>query len=126
MGITEMVTFRLIFEIEEEIRYEYSPEGDETGEAGLISLDICKGEITVLRPAEKDILITSTVDGMKAIRDSINEMRVEQGKPLLTEEKLPVATEESKYYCYAVKAVKKIIEECNNGNILVSGCVMWY
>lgn len=121
-----MVTFRLIFEIEEEIRYEYFPEGDETGEAGLISIDICKGEITVLRPAEKDILITSTVDGMKAIRDSINEMRVEQGKPLLTEEKLPVATEESKYYCYAEKAVKKIIEECNNGNILVSGCVMWY
>jgi len=121
-----MVTFRLIFETEEEIRYEYFPEGDETGEAGRISIDICKCEIMVLRPAAKDMLITATVDGMKAIRDSINEMRAEQGRPLLTEEELPSATEESHYYCYASKAMEKIFESYKSGIVLKSGCAVWH
>ncbi len=32
----------------------------------------------------------------------------------------------SSYYCYASKAIEKITEEYNKGNILKDGCVIWY
>ena len=121
-----MVTFRLMLEAEDEISYEYYPEGDENSEAGRISINVNKSEITVCQPAERDMLITATVDGMKAIRDSINEMRAEQGRPLLTDEELPMATEESCYYCYASKAMEKIFESYKNGVVIKNGTVVWY
>ena len=121
-----MVTFRLMLEAEDEISYEYYPEGDENSEAGRISINVNKSEITVCQPAERDMLITVTVDSMKAMRDSINAMRAEQGRPLLTEEELPTATEGSHYYCYASKAMEKIFKSYKSGIVTKSGCVQWY
>lgn len=121
-----MVTFRLIHKSDKEIKYEYFPEGNASSTAGIIAIDLEKEEITVFQPAELDTLMTITADSLIAMRKSINEMRAELGEALITEEELPTATEDNSYYCYASKAVKKITEEYNKGNILDNGCVLWY
>ena len=121
-----MVTFQLVSQTKDEIKYNYFPEGDETCKTGVIAIDIRKEEIRVLHPAEKDFLVTVTVDSMKAVWDSINEMRAEQGETPLTEEELPVTTEENSYYCYAEKAIREIVKGYDAGNVLKSGCLMWY
>ena len=121
-----MVTFRMVIESDKEIKYEYFPEGDKSSTAGIITIDLKREEIQVLQPAERDILITATADSLTVMRNNINEMRAELGEGLLTEEELPSATEDGSYYCYASKAMKKISEEYNKGNILKDGCVTWY
>ena len=57
---------------------------------------------------------------------SIKEMRKENGEPLLTEEELPTATEESRYYQYASHAINGIGEAYEKGNILNEGTIAWY
>ena len=42
------------------------------------------------------------------LRDSLNEMRKENGRKLLSEEEWPTATEDMEYYLYASKAVDEI------------------
>lgn len=121
-----MVTIRLLYQSDKEIKYEYFSEGDEASAAGFIVIDLENEEIKLIQPAEKDYLITATVESLKKLRDSINEMRAEQGEELLTEEELPTVTEDIGFYCYASKAKEKITEEYNKGNILKDGCVIWY
>ena len=126
MRDNNMVTFQLLHKSEKEIRYEYFPEGDVNSMAGLIGINLENDEIMVLQPAELDVLITVSGDSMKAMRDSINEMRSELGEPLLTEEELPMTKADSSYYCYASRAVQKIEKDYRRGIILQEGNVIWY
>jgi len=121
-----VVTYRLVYESDKEIRYEYFPDGDEDYAAGLIGIDVQKKEISVLQKAELDVLLSVSAEHMKAIRDSINEMRAERSAPPLTEKELPEVTEESSYYCYASHAMKEIETYYCRGEVIKKGEVMWY
>lgn len=121
-----MVTFRMIFKSDKEIRYEYFPEGNKASTPGIIDINLVNKEIKVLLPAEQDILITATAESLNVMRKSINEMRAELGEQPLTEEELPIVTHNRHYYCYASKAINRIIDSYNNGILLEDGHVIWY
>ena len=121
-----MVTFKLLDKTEKEIRYEYFPEDDKNSEAGLIGINIDEESIVVAKPAERDSLMRVLASELNEMRDSINEMRKENGEPLLTEEELPTATEDDVFYCYASHAIRKIKEAYKKGCILEEGMAAWY
>lgn len=121
-----MVTFRLLYKSENDIRYEYYPEGNINSGAGLIGINIAENTIDLLQPAEHDSLRIVRAEELNDMRNSINEMRKENGEPLLSEEELPIATEDSQYYQYASHAINKIAEAYEKGTVLEKGTVVWY
>lgn len=121
-----MVTFKILYKTDTEIRYEYYPEDDKCSVAGLIGINVVEDTIELLQPAERDMLLVITAEEMNSMRDSINEMRKENGGSLLDEEELPVATEDSEYYQYASHAIRKINEAYEKGRILETGMATWY
>lgn len=121
-----MVTFRLLYKTETEIRYEYYPEDDKNSIAGLIEINVAEDTIGLLRPAERDRMRIIKAEELNSMRDSINEMRKENGEPPLCEEELPTATEDSKCYQYASHAIRKINEAYEDGRVLEEGMALWY
>lgn len=122
----DMVTFKLLYKTDTEIRYEYYPEDDKNSNAGLIGINVVEDTIELLQVAERDRMRIITAEELNSMRDSINEMRKENGTPLLTEEELPTATEDSKYYQYASHTMQKINEAYESGCILEEGMAAWY
>ena len=121
-----MVTFRLLYKTEKEIRYEYFPEDDRNSEAGIIGINVDEESVFVVQPAGRDSLRCVPTSELNEMRDSINEMRKEKGEPLLTEEELPTAMEDEIFYYYASHAIRKIIEAYEVGNVLAEGMAIWY
>ena len=61
------------------------------------------------------------------LRNSLNDMRRESGRKLLTEEEWPTATEDVEFYSYASKVIDKISMELNKLNSFPKeGSVVWY
>ena len=60
------------------------------------------------------------------MRDSVNEMRKEEGQPPLSEDEWPSATTEFTTTFFADHAISKIIESYNSGEILKEGMSAWY
>ena len=121
-----MVSFRLISKTEKEIKYEYFPENDKNALPGIIVIDREKEDIFVLQQAEKDFSRIIPVSELNALRDSVDEMRQEDGMPPLTEEDWPKATKDDIYYFYASNAISKIADAYNEGEILEDGMSIWY
>lgn len=121
-----MVTFKVIYKSDKEIIYEYYPEGDKESGAGRIRIDIVEETINIIEPAKRDIKRIVKADELNAMRDNINKMRKENGEPDLSEEELPVATEDSEYYWYASHALNKIAKAYDEGTILEEGMAAWY
>lgn len=121
-----MVTFKLLYRADKEIRYEYFPEDDKNCSAGIIGINVDEESIFVVQPAEKDMLRCVPFDDLNAMRDSINEMRRENGEPPLSEEELPTAKEDDVFYYYDSHAINKIAEAYNHGEILEHGMAAWY
>ena len=80
-----MVTYELVQRDDDTLRYEYWPEGDQASEPGVFVVDLKSETAHLERPAGKDFLCRTTGSEMNALRDSINRMREESGKPPLTE-----------------------------------------
>ena len=121
-----MVTFKILYKTDTEIRYEYYPEDDKNSIAGLIGINVVEDTIELLQPAERDRMRIIKAEELNFMRDSINEMRKENGELPLSEEELPTATEDSKYYQYASHAIRKINEAYEDGRVLEDGMVAWY
>ncbi|ADL53674.1 hypothetical protein [Clostridium cellulovorans] len=121
-----MVTFKLLYKAEKEIRYEYFPENDKNSSAGIIGINIDEEKIFIVQPAERDSLRHIPASELNELRDSINEMRKENGEPPLTEAELPTATEDDVFYYYASHAMSKIAEAYDEGTVLEQGTVAWY
>ena len=121
-----MVTFKILYKTDTEIRYEYYPEDDKNSIAGLIGINVVEDTIELLQPAERDRMRIIKAEELNSMRDSINEMRKENGEPPLSEEELPTATEDSKYYQYAFHAIRKINEAYEDGRVLEEGMAAWY
>ena len=118
-----MVTFQLICKDDSGYLYEYFPEGDTSKKGGMIKLDTMAKTISIVEMAEGDFLRIVGVEEMKESRNSLNELRKEEGLPLLSEEVF--STEELRWYYYGSHALHRIWEDFLSGNLKDKGRVMW-
>ena len=75
--------------------------------------------------AEDEFLRIATAKNLNNFRDVINKMRIENGESPLSEEELPIATEDKEWYYYADYVIKRVVEDLKKGNIIESGTVAW-
>lgn len=121
-----MVNFHLIDNTNILVKYAYYPEGKKD-KVGYLVFDVNTKNIKEIIPSEEDFLIVSTVEEQNRLRNSLNEMRMEDGRELLSEEEWSIATEDIEYYTYASKAIDKISMELNKLNCFPKeGSVVWY
>ena len=111
-----MVTFRLVEETEQYLIYWYFPDGHEDEMHGIILIDKLNGTVEIPKMAHNDFSHIVTVAEQNELRDSVNDMRREEGLSLLTEEEWPSATTEFTKTFFADHAISKIIEGYNSGN----------
>ena len=121
-----MVTFRLVEETKQYLIYWYFPDGHENEMHGIILINKLNGAVTVQKMAHDDFSHIVTVDEQNELRTSVNDMRREEGLPLLTEEEWPSATTEFTKTFFADHAISKIIEGYNSGEIVKEGMSVWY
>ncbi len=121
-----MVTFRLIDENIRYIIYWYFPEGNEEKGNGIITIDKENDCIDISKLAPDDFTRIITIEEQNAMRDSINQMRIEEGMEELSEEEFPSATKPLTKTFYADHAIRKIVESYNNGIVLKDGMAAWY
>ena len=121
-----MVKFILKEKIGTTFTYEYFPEDDTSKEAGIIVVDVSAGSVNIEKVAEKDFECFTSVEELNEMRDAINEMRKENGKPPLTEEECSSTPEDSAWYFYADHAINKLCDLFNNGEEPTEGVSMWY
>ena len=121
-----MVKFKLKEKIKNKLIYEYFPDGDFSKEAGIIIVDIEVESVWVEKVAKEDFECHTSADELNDMRNAINEMRAENGKPPLTEEELPTATKGSRWYFYANHAINRLCDLFNNGEEPTEGTVAWY
>lgn len=89
-----MVTFKLVEENEQYLIYWYFPNGQEDSDYGIILLDKLSGTIEIQKMAANDFSHIVTISEQNEMRDSVNEMRKEEGRPPLSEDEWPsTATE---------------------------------
>lgn len=122
----KMVYYRLLNKNGQYIKYAYFPEKNLEREAGIIVVDIAKGEINIERLAAEDFIITHSVEEQNSMRDSINSLHKEEGLPPLTEEEWPSSTSELKYAAYGSHAINNIIKKMDTDEIPTEGMEMWY
>lgn len=122
-----MVVFTLKAENATEVIYEYYPEGKENSKPGSIIIDTVQMKIKEIIPAENDFFVKHTAAEINELRDDVNRMRLEEGKPELTEEEWPSAKEDVEYCKYAQHAIEKIDEMYEaNGKLPQEGMAAWY
>ena len=121
-----MVTFFLNSRNATQVVYKYYPENHTDKACGFINVDLVSGEFSVKVVAEKDFVCKTSVDELNEMRNAINEMRVENGEPPLTEDELPIATEGNEWYYYADYVIRRLVEDFDKGIIPEKGTVAWY
>lgn len=121
-----MVTFELAEQIEHILIYHYFPENKRDAKCGVITVNLQEESIEITELAEKDWSRTIPPEELNTFRDSINAMRAEDGKPPLTEDELPTATEPCFHAFYGSHAVSRIGELIEDGEIPQRGSSAWY
>ena len=122
-----MVSFNLYFKNEVEVKYEYYPNGNKEYKPGVILIDIAKMKIKEIIPSEQDFYVKHTVEELNKLRNDANQMRIESGRPEITEEEWPSAKEDIEYFKYAQHVIDKIDEMYEaNGAFPSEGIVAWY
>jgi len=121
-----MVTFKLIRQTDTSIIYHYYPEGRENQEFGIICIDLINRTIMLEKLAAKDFEKVITKEELNEMRDAINKMRLENGEQELSEDELPVATEDEISRFYADHAIDAILEAYQKGEVLKYGGRAWY
>ena len=125
-GICNMLTYCMIEKTDEYIKYAYYPE-DKREKVGYLIFDVKTKNIKEIIESDDDYLIISTVEEQNRLRNSLNEMRRENGRKELTEEEWPLAIEDIKFFAYASKAIDKISLAVGNSNCFPNeGSVVWY
>lgn len=121
-----MVTFVMESKDADKVVYRYYPENDIDKTYGIISVQLKDGRISLDIAAEEDCLCFASAAQLNEMRDSINQMRKENGEAPLTEEELPTATEDEEWYLYADHAIRRIRKEIEKGSVPERGTVAWY
>ena len=122
-----MVILKKVSSSKEEVVYEYYPEG-KTEFPGIIAADLKEGKVFLKESSEKDFYREILGSELNDMRDSINNMRVENGEEPYTEEELPICDPDKDYggYVYAEKALSKLEEFCETNDFKDEGIVTWY
>ena len=102
------------------------PNGNEDEMYGIILIDKLNETVEIQKMAHDDFSHIVTVDEQNEARNSVNDMRREEGLPFLTEEEWPSATTEFTTTFFADHAISKIVEGYNSGKILKEGISVWY
>lgn len=121
-----MVKFKLVEENGKFITYWYYPEADEDNGHGVIIIDKEQETIDIAELAPDDFSHEVSIKEQNLMRDSVNEMRKEDGMPELTEEEWPSAKGPFTSTFYADHAVTKICEAYDTGEVLQEGISQWY
>lgn len=122
-----MVILKKISFSNDEIVYEYYPEG-KTEFPGIIVADLKKRKVFLKESSQKDFYRNILGAELNDMRDSLNKMRVENGEESYTEEELPICDPDKDYggYVYAEKALSKLEEFCETNDFKDEGIVTWY
>ena len=120
-----MVKFQLIEETEDTLVYWYFPEGKHEG-YGIITINKKTGEAEITKLATIDRSRYVPVEEILQLRDGVNNRRIEDGEPELTEEEWPVPTEGFISTFFADHAISRIMEALETGEILKDGMSAWY
>ena len=122
-----MVIFNLHSRNETEIKYEYYPEGNKEYTPGIIVIDIIRLKIKKIIPSKQDFYIKHTVEELNELRYAANQMRIEEGRPEITEEEWPSAKKDIEYYKYAQHTIEKINKMYEQtGKFPTNGVAAWY
>ena len=121
-----MVTFKLVTQTETSIIYNYYPDGRENRGFGIICIDLINDTIILKKMAANDFERVVTKEELNEMRASINEMRLENGESELSEDELPIATEDEILRYYADHAINAIWEAYKEGKPLKYGSRAWY
>lgn len=120
-----MVSFELVRKTDKTAIYYYYPENNRDSR-GVIYLSLSKGYAYIKELAPTDRVRTISVKELNSLRNSANQMRKEEGRPLLTEEEWPSAKKPETYAAYGSHAINKIEESFSNGIVLEQGRSIWY
>ena len=122
-----MVILKKISFSNEEVVYEYYPEG-ETEFPGIIVTDLKERKVFLKESSQKDFYRKILGAELNDIRDSINKMRVENGEEAYTEEELPTCDPDKDYggYVYAEKAISRLAEFFETNDFKDEDMVGWY
>ena len=88
-----MVTFRLIEETDQYLTYWYFPNGNEDEMYGIILIDKLNETVEIQKMAHDDFSHIVTVDEQNEARNSVNEMRREEGLPFKEDVELGIMIE---------------------------------
>jgi hypothetical protein len=106
--------------------YNYFPENNKDKAHGVVFIELDIGDIVLDTVAEMDGIRRATAEELNSMRDAINQMQIENGDPPLTEEELPIATEDEEWYAYADHVMRRLRDEKRKGNIPEKGMIAWY
>ncbi|WP_138159520.1 hypothetical protein [Peptoniphilus catoniae] len=122
-----MVILKKISFSNEEVVYEYYPEG-KTEFPGKIVADLREGKVFLKKSSQKDFYRKILGSELNDMRDSINKMRVENGEEPYTEVELSLCDPDKDYggYVYAEKALSKLEEFLETNNYKDECIVTWY
>lgn len=121
-----MVSFRLIEENKIHIIYWYFPNDDEANGHGTIVINKQSGNATVTELAPDDFSREVSIAEQNELLDSLNQMRIDEGLEVISEDEWQPATEPFTECFFADHAIAKIMESYLKGIILKSGKTMWY
>ena len=121
-----MVKFKLVSQTNVSVIYHYYPECRENQKFGIIRIDLINNTVVLDKLAEEDFERVIKKDELNELREAINRMRLENGENELSEDELPIATEDEISRFYADHAINAIWEAYQKGTILKSGSRAWY
>lgn len=122
-----MVTLKKISFSNEEVVYEYYPEG-KTEFPGIIVADLKERKIFLKENSQKDLYKKILGAELNDMRDGINKKLVENGEEPYSEEELPTCDPNKDYggYVYAEKALSKLAEFFETNDFRDEDMVVWY
>ena len=123
-----MVTYELVMRNGDMLTYRYWPEGDRSAKYGTITVDLSSETAYLAEPAEKDFKSRTTGADMNAICDEINHMRLERGEEPMTEEELPIDSDDEVYewWIYYDHVLRDLSNRHDAGEIPELGMAAWY
>ncbi len=121
-----MVTYEFVSEDDKSVVFHYYPEGKKEYKPGIIVIDLDNLKIDIVEMAQGDIDVIITLEEQLDMRNSSNEIRIEEGRDPLTKEEWPIPTQDIVYKFYGSHAISKIVKDYNNGCYKDGGVAFWY
>ena len=121
-----MVEFILVEEMDEVAVYWYYPNGDKQKHHGVVTFFKKTGAFEITQLAPDDFSRHVKLEEVKSLRDFVNNMRIEQGEPELTEEEWPTPTEGFITTFFADHVISTVKKSFEKGVLLKEGNAAWY